>query len=32
LKYNDYALDVMIVNYGSISDEVLELVRLGDKK
>ncbi len=26
LKYSEYNLDVMIVNYGSISDEVFELV------
>jgi hypothetical protein len=27
LKYSNYDLDVQIVNYGSISGEVLELVR-----
>jgi hypothetical protein len=32
LKYENYELDVTVVNYGSVSDEVLELVRLGDNK
>jgi len=26
LKYSNYELDVVIVNYGAISEEVLELV------